>query len=160
MARTRAPKVWSRSLNSRPGTTVGRLLGSLRYLFSFHGRINRTQYWLYWVILIAAFFAWLVIYSFLGGMAFRHATSVREIMVILMAAVTVAFLIFATTSCAMIHIKRFHDRDRTGLLLLAALIPLVGTAWVLVQCGFLKGTEGPNRYDEDLGGERLAEVFE
>ena len=160
MARTRAPKAWSRSLNSRPGTTVGRLLGPLRYLFSFHGRINRTQYWLYWVILIGVFIASQVFFGFAGGTAIRNPTIFQQIMGLLTLLTWITFPILATICCAMIHIKRFHDLGKTGLLSLVALIPVVGTAWVLVQCGFLKGTEGPNWYDRDQGFENLTEVFE
>lgn len=46
-------------------------------------------------------------------------------------------------------IKRFHDRDRKGWWLLIVLIPIIGILWVFVVLGFLKGTEGANRFGPD-----------
>ena len=33
--------------------------------------------------------------------------------------------------------------------MLIALIPWIGVLWVLVECGFLEGTNGPNQYGGD-----------
>lgn len=46
----------------------------------------------------------------------------------------------------LIYIKRFHDRDKTGWWVLIGLIPIIGAPWLLIELGFLKGTDGPNRY--------------
>ena len=49
--------------------------------------------------------------------------------------------------------KRFHDRGKSGWMTLIILIPYVGGIWVLVECGCLAGTPGPNAYGPDpLGG--------
>ncbi|MGB7205849.1 MAG: DUF805 domain-containing protein [Anderseniella sp.] len=45
--------------------------------------------------------------------------------------------------------KRYHDRDKSAWWMLVGIIPIIGTIWVLVECGLLEGTEGPNRYGED-----------
>lgn len=161
MATTRGgPKAWSKSLSSRPVNSAGRILGLLRYFFSFYGRINRTQYWIYWVTVAGVFAGSQIFYSLSGGFAIRNPTLFQDFMALLMLATWVAFPILVTICCAMIHIKRFHDRNKTGLLFLVAAIPVVGTIWVLVQCGVMRGTEGPNRYDKEPGGQMLAEVFE
>jgi len=46
----------------------------------------------------------------------------------------------------LIYIKRFHDRDKSGWWVLIGLIPIIGALWLLIELGFLKGTDGPNRY--------------
>jgi uncharacterized membrane protein YhaH (DUF805 family) len=46
----------------------------------------------------------------------------------------------------MVYIKRFHDRDKTGWWVLIGLIPLIGPLWLLIELGFLKGTDGANRF--------------
>ena len=160
MARTRGPKAWSKSLSDRPVSSFGRILGPLRYLFSFYGRINRTQYWIYWVILIGALAGTQVFLMFSGGLEARFRTLFQHVMISLWVATWFALPVLTTWCCAIIHVKRFHDRNKSGLLFLIALVPVVGTIWVLVQCGFMKGTDGPNRYDENPGGENLVEVFE
>ncbi|MCH7865584.1 MAG: DUF805 domain-containing protein [Proteobacteria bacterium] len=48
-----------------------------------------------------------------------------------------------------ISVKRYHDRDRKGWWLLIALIPIIGVLWIFVVLGFLKGTEGANRFGSD-----------
>jgi uncharacterized membrane protein YhaH (DUF805 family) len=45
--------------------------------------------------------------------------------------------------------KRWHDRDKSAWWILIGLIPFIGWIWVLVEVGFLKGTDGPNRFGED-----------
>jgi uncharacterized membrane protein YhaH (DUF805 family) len=62
-----------------------------------------------------------------------------------------------------VEVRRFHDQDRSGWLMLLGLIPYVGFLVVLVfMC--LPGTRGPNRfgadpYDSDTE-KRLSEVFD
>jgi uncharacterized membrane protein YhaH (DUF805 family) len=45
-----------------------------------------------------------------------------------------------------LQIKRWHDRDKSWVWIFISLIPLVGPIWALVECGFLDGTPGPNKY--------------
>jgi len=48
-----------------------------------------------------------------------------------------------------IYTKRWHDRGKSGWWSLILLIPLIGPIWFLVECGCLRGTEGPNEYGPD-----------
>ena len=50
------------------------------------------------------------------------------------------------------HVKRWHDRDKSGWMALISLIPILGTVWVLVELGFLGGTKWANRYGDDPTG--------
>ena len=43
-----------------------------------------------------------------------------------------------------VYTKRWHDRGKSGWWTLILLVPLIGFIWFLVECGFLRGTEGPN----------------
>jgi uncharacterized membrane protein YhaH (DUF805 family) len=43
-------------------------------------------------------------------------------------------------------VKRLHDTNRSGVYVLMALIPIIGLLYLLVCCGFLKGTDGENDY--------------
>ena len=44
--------------------------------------------------------------------------------------------------------KRWHDQDRSGWWSLLLLIPILGGLIVLIMCGFIAGTPGPNRFGE------------
>ena len=48
-----------------------------------------------------------------------------------------------------IGVKRLHDRNKTGWWMLIILLPVIGGLWYLIECGFLKGTTGPNTYGPD-----------
>ena len=56
------------------------------------------------------------------------------------------FALLALIPSVIVYIKRFHDRDKSGWWVLIGLIPIIGPIWLLVECGFLKGTPGPNRF--------------
>ena len=45
--------------------------------------------------------------------------------------------------------KRWHDRDKSAWWMLIAIIPFIGDVWVLIECGFRRGTGGPNRFGDD-----------
>ena len=46
-------------------------------------------------------------------------------------------------------VKRYHDRNKSGWWVLIALVPVIGGLWYLIECGFLRGTAGPNQYGAD-----------
>ncbi len=59
-----------------------------------------------------------------------------------------------------LHIRRFHDRDKSGWWVLVGFIPIIGPLWLLVECGFLRGTVGANRFGEDpVISDRMDPVF-
>jgi uncharacterized membrane protein YhaH (DUF805 family) len=65
------------------------------------------------------------------------------------------FLFVAPDSVAItVGAKRFHDRNRTGWLLLLFVIPILGI-FVVIELGFLRGTRGPNRFGPDPLDRRL-----
>ena len=48
-----------------------------------------------------------------------------------------------------IAVKRWHDRNKSAWWILIAFVPVVGALWYLIECGFLKGTTGPNKFGSD-----------
>ncbi len=48
-----------------------------------------------------------------------------------------------------VKIRRFHDKDKSGLWVLITFIPILGNIFELISLGFLEGTVGPNRYGDD-----------
>ena len=48
-----------------------------------------------------------------------------------------------------VQIKRWHDLDKSGCWVFINLIPIIGGLCTLIECGFVKGTEGPNRFGPD-----------
>jgi serine/threonine protein kinase len=113
-------------------------------LFSLEGRINRLRYWLNGLIPIAIMMVGVVIL----GATTREDTGTNPIGGIIM---LVAVIIAIWISVA-INVKRWHDLDHSGWWTIAGFIPYVNVI-VLIILGFVKGTEGPNRFGTDpLGG--------
>ncbi len=48
-----------------------------------------------------------------------------------------------------VSVKRWHDRDKSGVWVLLNLVPVIGWIWALIDNGFLRGTKGPNRFGDD-----------
>ncbi len=104
----------------------------LIYFFGFGGRIGRGSWWLGSVILFLAGIAnWAIMVMIDNGPA-------------LIPSVLTSFTLF--WSSLAIYAKRWHDRDKSGFWTLIILIPVIGLVWVFVECGFLGGTRGRNRY--------------
>lgn len=127
-------------------------------LFSYQGRINRAKYWL---AVLCYFIATLV--------AMAVAFFIPIIGLILAVVIYIAMLV----SGIFVGIKRLHDRDKSGWWLLlfyvvpgvlsgagqasgsqsiamvAGLISLAITIWMIVELGCLRGTVGGNQYGPD-----------
>jgi uncharacterized membrane protein YhaH (DUF805 family) len=132
-------------------------------LFSFQGRVGRKTFWI-----------WNVIYyvSILG-----FGVGISKLLPAMYHLLLPIFLLVMLIPDLAITTKRWHDRDKS-IYWLALNIPLVlgrlatpmtspvsqepGTVqlfiasislicgvWILVECGFLKGTTGPNKYGPD-----------
>ena len=71
---------------------------------------------------------------------------------------TLAVEVVACWITLALEVKRWHDRDKSWVWLFVGFIPLIGWLWVLIECGFLDGTPGANRFGpspKGLGDHRL-----
>lgn len=103
-------------------------------LFSFRGRIGRSTYW---ISLLCVLGYMLLIMPVISLLAFRQEFDIP---------VDVLFFIPLIWISLAIHIKRWHDRDKSGWFVLVALIPVIGTLWVLIENGCLAGCSTINRF--------------
>lgn len=101
------------------------------------GRVNRKQFWLWLVLPLTA------IEILLALVDVKTGNYNPELSVGLFSGI---FALVALIPAIIVYIKRFHDRDKSGWWVLIGLIPIIGSIWLLVELGFLKGTPGPNRF--------------
>lgn len=106
-----------------------------KLLFSFEGRINRQPFWMF----ILGVFVVTFIVAFLAGMLGDTLGMI----------ILIPYFIVQIWASLAVQVKRWHDRDKSGWWVLIGLIPVIGSIWVLVECGFLRGTEGQNRFGPD-----------
>jgi uncharacterized membrane protein YhaH (DUF805 family) len=138
-----------------PGDTDGFDLRA--FLFSFDGRIPRLWYWLGHLGLFIAIETVSQSVSLVTRMAktgldpAHHAPSpglalgAAGGMLLLLVGLLAALGAFLWASAA-ITVKRWHDRDRSWVWALLGLVPVIGWVWQGIECGFLEGTLGPNRF--------------
>lgn len=138
----------------------------LSKLFSFEGRIGRFDYWLYSiVILVLLIVSWVIAFETLGGppeiVNGEKVLATQRNGGALMLAVIGPLLLFLWPTYAL-QVKRWHDRDKSAVWVLINFIPWLGGLWALIECGFLPGTRGGNRFGPGPGmsEERVAEIFD
>lgn len=115
-----------------------------RQAFDFKGRATRREYWLFLVQLYGAVllvglglgFATIVIGGQLDGV--EQLVPLVVLVVVLLAAIP---YLSAT-------VRRIHDHNKTGWLLLLAFIPAVGWIFYLIMM-LTPGTDGENDYGPD-----------
>ncbi|WP_136082062.1 DUF805 domain-containing protein [Pontiella desulfatans] len=107
-----------------------------QFLFSIKGRVSRKQYWLYFVLPISI--PWVSLSTFLAMNYPEESLTFRLLCMP---------IIYWIAICAMG--KRWHDRNKSAWWILILLIPIIGGLWFLVEGGFLKGTDGSNRFGDD-----------
>ncbi len=115
--------------------------------FSFNGRISRENFW---KILIGGGLSAFLLISLIGFLSFLLTMLIgiklpSVVTTILSFVVGVSLVVVTVAGTA----KRFHDRDKSGWWTLIGLIPVLGFWWILIECGFLKGTTGSNQYGSD-----------
>jgi len=102
-------------------------------LFSLEGRIKRSTFWGYLILLLPIYGGGYLMDLSLTGQAGKFYL--------------IGFLICFWPTLAL-NVKRCHDRNRSGWFYLVAFIPIIGI-WYLIEAGFLKGTESDNRFGPD-----------
>ena len=108
-----------------------------QFYLSAQGRVNRQQWWLRLVV------PYVIIYIVLNLIDVALGTYDAQRGGGLLSGL---FALAALIPSILVYIKRWHDRDKSGWWMLILFIPLVGAIWFLVELGFLKGTDGPNRF--------------
>ena len=125
-------------------STIGFIL---RLLFSFEGRLQRRDYRMIRTIWYVTFI--LALIGLQKAMSSTHDISVA-LMIGLLEVVLAVVIVWTTLA---LQVKRRHDLDKPWFWLFLGFIPIAGPIWVLVECCFLEGTIGPNRFGPSPKGD-------
>lgn len=107
-----------------------------RYVsFSFRGRIIRTCWWLHLLFTYP--------FMFLAGAYLYYEEGTTDT---IFGVIVLLFGLILYYTHIPVSIKRLHDTNRSGWNLLWLIFPIIGALYILIVCGFLKGTEGNNKY--------------
>ena len=126
---------------------------------SLDGRTNRKPFWL--AILALAVVTWIlefILFAAFGVSLIPNmdpnadpaaaAAAASAMMGKMMVPLGILTLLLLWPSICL-YAKRWHDRDKSGWWSLIVFVPIIGSIWILVELGFLRGTEGPNRFGPD-----------
>ena len=129
-----------------------------RRFAQFGGRSRRREFWSFWLYNVVVYVALLALFG-------QRAELVRPGMVAYETRLTGVwetvgdtFILINLIPFLAVSVRRLHDQDRSGWLMLLALIPVLGWFALLVLC-LLDGTPGENRYGSDPKKPWNADVF-
>ncbi len=111
---------------------------------SFEGRIGRGTYWLKFVLPYVVITIVLTIIDMTAGLTIDDGMGGEGVGIL-----SSIFALIGIWFSLAVGAKRCHDRGRSGWFQAIALIPIIGAIWLLIELGFLKGTEGENRFGPD-----------
>ena len=117
-------------------------------LFSFQGRINRAKFWL---VHVAMWVVVAIVFSVILGSAAMSSdpqAALQSVGAVGGLILLVVYILALWIGLA-IAAKRWHDRNKSAWWILIVFVPVVGPFWYLIECGFLRGTTGANKYGSD-----------
>ncbi len=117
-----------------------------KFLFSFDGRLGRAPYWL---ALLAVLLIDSVVFGIVGGLELFDGDALAVEPGSLSWPWALLVVPPSLWIGLVVSVKRWHDRNKSGWWVLVNLVPVVGWLWQLIECGFLRGTTGPNRFGQD-----------
>ena len=110
-----------------------------KYLFtSLEGRISRQSYWMG---ALAIF-----VITIIAALLDLGLGTMKESGIGIISAIAAVVMIYPSI---VLYAKRWHDRGKSGWWTLIGLVPVIGGLWLLIECGFLRGTIGDNHYGPD-----------
>jgi uncharacterized membrane protein YhaH (DUF805 family) len=122
---------------------------------TFSGRANRAEFWLF---LLSFGVIQIILYYINKALGLEHipfsltgtyqagSTMGSAGETIYLGYPLVLFLVYCLIPSIAVTVRRLHDRDMSGWMLLLNVIPLIGGIILLVFY-LLPGTPGPNRFD-------------
>lgn len=116
-------------------------------LTNFSGRISRTKFWVGVAVVVAIGAIYAALIRALGLNGLDPSSNFASFGVRTAATFVFGLVVYyiALAVCA----KRWHDRGKTGWWSLIAIVPVIGTIWILVELGILEGDRGANQYGPD-----------
>ncbi len=121
----------------------------------FEGRSRRKEYWMFVLFQVLLLVPVGIILSLLSAPEAGGDSTFGSIFLIVFGLIYLG--VFMIPGIA-VQVRRFHDQDKTGWLILLGFIPYIGSIVLLVfMC--LEGTKGSNRFGPDPKDPYAEDVF-
>jgi uncharacterized membrane protein YhaH (DUF805 family) len=109
----------------------------LKKYAEFNGRARRTEYWMFQLFNILVCFAALI----LGLILMKASIALGIFIYVLLGIYGLGILLPGLA----VSVRRLHDSDKSGWLILVCLVPFIGGLILLIMM-FLDSTPGPNQF--------------
>lgn len=127
------------------------MLQPLRRYADFEGRASRSEYWLFALFRIGVGIAFMTILSIASAFVSPGDDGgPAAIFMALLALVMVVVVLGLFIPTLAVSVRRLHDTDKSGWLLLIAFIPFGGIVLLIFYC--LDSTPGKNRFGPNPKG--------
>ena len=113
-------------------------LKAFKQYADFSSRARRTEYWMFTLFQLIFVIAAMILDNVLG-------TTIDPLPYGL---IYVLYALATFIPSLALSVRRLHDLNKSGWMILIGLIPLIGGIWLLVLM-FLEGTSGENEYGLD-----------
>lgn len=122
----------------------------LKRYAEFSGRSRRKEYWWFTLlaILVAAVFLAVLISA---GLSLSDTEGTMNGVVLVIVLIGLLLYLAILIPSIAVQVRRFHDQDRSGWLVLLNFVPYVGGLIVFIFM-LLEGTKGPNKFGPDPKG--------
>jgi uncharacterized membrane protein YhaH (DUF805 family) len=117
----------------------------MRYLLRFKGRASRAEWW---AVNLAGFLPYIVLFLVLPK-GYEPGVAISALF-----AAVLLFMSYLWIACS---VRRLHDRGKHGAWFFLYFLPIVGSMWMLIECGIL-GSVASDRYG--LTPRMLREIFD
>lgn len=121
-----------------------------RRYFDFSGRSRRMEYWMFalFQVLVSAVIGALFGVSTYQAASFGIGGEFRVVPTGMGSLLQNVFGLLSLVPALAVAVRRLHDQDRTGWMLLLVFVPVLGW-FALFVLMLLSGTAGPNKYGPD-----------
>lgn len=127
----------------------------LKRYADFQGRSRRKEYWMFVLFQLLLLVPVMLVLSLFSAPEAGEESMLGGILLIIFGLIYLG--VFMIPGLA-VQVRRFHDQDKSGWLVLLGLIPYVGSIVLLVfMC--LEGTRGTNRFGPDPKDPYAEDVF-
>ena len=129
--------------------------------FDFSGRSRRLEYWVFQLLYVLMFVVLILLFVAVGAATEYGGSDGMQTTAVVFLVLFVIFILGSIIPGLAVQVRRFHDQDKSGWLVLLSFIPYIGWLIVLVfMC--IEGTHGENAYGLDpkhSDGHALGDVF-
>lgn len=133
------------------------MLMPYRRYADFSGRSCRREYWMFTLLSVIVAFGAIMLMAMGGGLS-ETGDAAPGALFWLGGALIVLWGLGSIIPSVAVQVRRFHDQDRSGWMILLGFIPYVGGLIVFIfMC--LAGTRGPNRFGPDPLDPSNVDVF-